>query len=196
MDQSASQIVTSPDGWEYDAATHIYRAGSRIVPGATEILKDAGFSYPNGNMDMGTAVHRATQYYDEGVLDPNSVTDEIYGYLEGWQKFRREKDFKPIRIEEPNVNMALMFGSQLDREGTWNEGKAHVLVEIKKYAPPHFTGLQLSLQDLTLPKLTLPRKRIAVELRSDGDYRIHRYEQEKDKSMALFLVSLYWYKRQ
>lgn len=196
MDREQQTIVEHPDGWVYDAATHIYRAGSRIVPGSTEILKDAGFTYPSGNMEMGTAVHRATQYFDEGTLDPNSVTDEVYGYLEGWQKFKREKDFKPIRIEEPNVNMMLGFGAQLDREGTWNEGKAHVLVEIKKYCPTHFTGLQLALQDLTLPKLALPRKRIAVELRADGDYRIHRYDDEKEKAMALFLVSLYWYKRQ
>jgi hypothetical protein len=196
MDQlKDAETFLKGEGWEFDRGAHIYRAGGRIIPGATEILKDAGFGYPPGNMEMGSAVHLATQYYDQNCLDPKSVTDDIYPYLLAWQKFRHEKKFKPDRIEQPNVNMALGFGATLDREGTWNEGKARVLIEIKKYAPTYFTGLQLALQDLTLPQVTLPRKRVAVELKSDGEFRIHRYDDSHEVGMALWLVSMYWYKK-
>lgn len=201
MDQrtNTGPIITLPNG-KYDHDLHIYRAGGRIIPGATEILRDAGFEYPAGNMDKGKAVHLATQFYDEYTLNPDRygfpvVGDDIYGYLEGWIKFRKETGFVPTRIEEPNINATLCFGATLDREGVVTGNKAHWLVEVKKYFPPPFTALQLALQDLTLPKLSRPRKLVAVELRPNGDYHIYRYDDPNDRQMALFLVSLYWYKR-
>lgn len=181
--------------YRFDHELHIHSFSGKIIPGATEILRDAGFKGPDGNMEMGRAVHIATQYDDEGTLNFASVSDEVYPYLEGWRKFRSETGFKPNRIEEPNINQALWFAAVLDREGTWDKGNAHVLVEIKKYSPPYFTGLQLALQDLTLPTLSLPRKRIAVELKADGTYKIHEYRDANDRSMAIFLVSLYWLKK-
>lgn len=181
--------------WHFDPDTHIYRLGTRIIPGATDLLKDAGFQFPPGNMEMGRAVHLATQYDDQGTLAIDSVSDDVFGYLLAWRKFRAAFDFKPDRIEEPNVNAALCFGTVLDREGTWNQGRARVLVEIKKYAPSYFTGLQLALQDLTLPAVTLPRVRIAVQLNADSTYRIHEYKDANERGLAMSLVSLYWYKR-
>lgn len=178
----------------FDQETHTYTLGQRIIPGATAILKDAGFTYPDGNMEMGNAVHLATRYYDEGTLDISTVSDEVYPYLEAWIKFKLDTHFKPTRIEEPNVNAALMIAATLDREGMWDLGKARVLVEIKKYAPPYFTGLQLAIQDLTLPVLTLPRDRVAVELQASGNYKLHWFKDRNEHSLAIALVSLYWYK--
>jgi hypothetical protein len=181
--------------WHYDPDVHLYRLGPKIIPGSTDVLKDAGFAYPPGNMEMGRAVHIATHYDDERTLDMATVTDDVYGYLMAWRKFREETGFKPDRIEEPNVNVALSFGAVLDREGTWNRGKRRVLVEIKKYAPGYFTGLQLALQDLTLPAVTLPRDRVAVHLMASGDYAIIEYKDPNERNLAMALVSLYWYKR-
>ena len=181
--------------WSYDPDAHVYRLGPKIIPGSTDVLKDAGFQYPPGNMEMGRAVHIATHYDDEGTLDQASVTDDVFGYLEAWRAFRRDTGFKPDRIEEPNVNMAMAFGAVLDREGTWHKSKRRVLVEIKKYAPSYFTGLQLALQDLTLPAVTLPRDRVAVQLNADGSYVIHEYNDKNERNLALAIVSLYWYKR-
>ena len=181
--------------WSYDDDAHVYRLGPKIIPGSTDILKDAGFQYPPGNMEMGRAVHMATQFDDEGVLDPATVTDDVFGYLEAWRVFRRDTGFESDRIEEPNVNVALAFGAVLDREGCWHRGKRRVLVELKKYSPPYFTGLQLALQDLTLPAVTLPRDRIAVQLNADAPYAIHEYNDRNERNLALALVSLYWFKR-
>lgn len=181
--------------YEFDRDAHRHLFSGRIIPGATDLLKDAGFKYPDGNMEMGQAVHLATEFDDKGILDSASVSDEVFPYLEGWRKFKQETGFKPTRIEEPNMNTALCFATVLDREGTWNLGKPRVLVEIKKYAPPFFTGLQLAIQDLTLPALTLPRDRVAVELKNTGNYEIHWFKNKNDRSMAMFLASLYWYKR-
>lgn len=187
--------VVSPKGFHFDEATHIYRLGGRILPGSGEILKDAGFKYPQGNMEMGRAVHMATQFDDEGTLDTQSVTDEVYGFVLAWRLFRKETGFVPNRIEQPNVNSSLMYATVLDREGTWNLGKPHVLVEIKKYPPTYFTGLQLASQDMTLPELTLPRDRVVAQLNADGSYKLHWFKDPNDRAMWMFLVSLYWFKR-
>jgi len=191
--------VVGDDGgammYEFDRDVHVHRIGNRIIPGATDILKDAGFSFPQGNMEMGKGIHLATELDDRGELDESTVSDDIYSYLIGWRKFRADTGFQPTRIEEPNVNVALGFATVLDREGTWSAGKARVLVEIKKYDPPFFTGLQLALQDLTLPQLMLPRERISVQLTPFGGYVIHPFKNKNDRSLAMALVSLYWFKR-
>lgn len=178
----------------FDKETHIYRLGEKVIPGATDLIKQAGFQYPMGNMELGRAVHLACELDDREVLDISSVSDEVYPYLLGWRKFREDTGFKPNRIEEPNINSTLGFASTLDREGTWRLGKAHVLVEIKKYAPTYFTGIQLALQDLTLPQLSLPRDRVAVELKADGDYKIHWFKDKNERDLAFAIVSLFWYK--
>ena len=113
---SGTQIIKG-QGWEYDPVTRICTAGGKILPGSTDILADAGFQYPKGNMDLGKAVHLATEYLDKGILNPRTVTDNVYGYLMGWQKFKKDSEFSPDRIEEMNVNMALGYKATLDREG-------------------------------------------------------------------------------
>jgi hypothetical protein len=185
--------------YEFDRDAHIHRLGGRVIPGSSDILKDAGFSYPAGNMELGRAVHLATEYDDLGELDERTVTDEVLPFLLAWRSFRQENQFKPRRIEESNVNVALGFAATLDREGTWINPKTHtpraVLVEIKKYAPTFFTGLQLALQDLTLPTLTAPRDRVVAQLKPDGTYQIHWFKDPCERNLAMSLVSLYWYKR-
>lgn len=188
------ETVVTPD-FTFDPEKHEYRYKGQIIPGATDILKSAGFQYPEGNMEKGRAIHLATAYDDRGILKPESVTDEVFPFLESYRKFRRDTGFKPDRIEEPNVNPMLMFAATLDREGTMPGQDRRILLELKKFFPPFFTALQLSLQDLTLPKLAVPRDRIAVELKETGGYAIHRYTNPGDKNMAISLVGLYWYKK-
>jgi hypothetical protein len=191
--------------YEFDPLGHVHRIGGLVVPGHTDVLRGAGFQYPSdrmGNsadvqlaMDRGKAVHLATEFDDRGELDERSVDDWMLGYLLAWRKFREETGFKPRRIEEAHGNAELMFGAVLDREGTWKLSKGGVLVEVKKYDPPFFTGIQLCLQDLTLPRLAKPRARAAVRLDADGKYKITHYEDRSEAALASALASLWWYKK-
>ncbi len=178
--------------YSFDPVMHLHKLGEKVIPGATELLRDAGFEFPSGDMAMGKAVHLACELDDLGQLDGSSVSDPIYPYLEGWRLFRKETGFAPTRIEEPHCNRLMAFAAVLDREGVFPSGKK-AIVEIKKYSPPFFTGIQLALQELTLP--SAKRVRMSVELKDNGTYKQHFYTNPNDKNFAMFLPSLYWYKR-
>lgn len=194
-------VISATSGLKQPAFTfqedeHIYRLGSRVIPGIHEILGDAGFEFPSGNMELGTAVHLATELYDLGTLDWKSLSDEVLGYLMGWIKFRDELGFVPVRIEEKLYHPIFLFAGRLDRTGRCKKFKNPMVVEIKKYAPPESVArLQTAAQALLLPRKELPWKRIAVQLTAEGDYRIHHYDDHRDLDRWLSLVDLYWYKR-
>jgi hypothetical protein len=69
------------------------------LPSVTEILKSVGLmpEYWGGDRpaQLGTAVHRACHFDDEGDLDEATVDPEVLPCLGGWRRFKREI---PIRI--------------------------------------------------------------------------------------------------
>lgn len=202
MDTSQQTAVAPEFG--FDEALHLYTLGGRVIPGVTEILKDAGILKfgargseleNNAAMSRGKAVHAACHYMDEDALDWSSVSDECVPYVMAYEKFRTDTGFVPTRIEERMVHETLVFAGTIDREGTWNQSKNRIVLEIKTGVKASWWGLQLSGYDILLPPITKPRNRMAVQLKDNGTYALHPFTDPNDRNMFMSLVALYWWKR-
>ena len=119
---------------------HQYTLDNKPLDGLTSTIAEAGL-IRNGDpwyMTRGSAIHLATEYWDKGSLDEDSVADEIKGYLASWKRFRADQDYQPVEIEYLIWHPELMVGTRIDRlPGP---------LDIKGGVPERWHILQLALQ--------------------------------------------------
>ena len=192
--------------FSFDEATHGYSVDGISVPSVTRTIDHAGLvSYDMvreeillRKSEIGTKVHRACHFFDDGDLDIESLDYRIRGYVEAWIKFRNETGFCPYpgRIEARFVVTinGMTVGLTVDRVGLFR--KQETVVEIKTAAVAQrwwsvqLAGYALGVPDhdgLKCSPMTLfhRRRRIAVQLFADGDYRKHNYEDTRDASVFI-----------
>jgi hypothetical protein len=203
------------DGFTFDQEKHLYRVDGRIVPGHTRVL-DLGGLVPYGAIEpdilerkshVGLEVHTACLFHDESrvfTFDP-----QIKGYIDAWIDFRRQTGFVPLLREYRDIYQinGLKFGMQIDAIGNFAIPRqrsalehTETVVEIKTCTTilPHH-GIQLAAQAAAVvhPVLQSPfarflkRKRIVVQLKPDGRWKIHTFEERSDFeafTSALFLT--------
>ena len=123
---------------------HSFWLGDRRLPSTTQILKHfiPRFQCDEWYLERGKAVHKATELYDKGTLDPESVDPQIEGYVQAWIKFREDYLFEPGSIELQAYHPVYMYAGILDRLGM-SEGK-RVLLDIKSGEPSKSDRLQIA----------------------------------------------------
>lgn len=196
-------------GLTFDEAKHEYRLGvsGPVIDSVTQILKAVGISrygrpgtelFDTPAMQRGKAVHRATELFDKEVLDFATVTDDVMPYLMAWIDFREKTGFQPSLIEQQVFHRIYSYAGTLDREGTMGPNpyvKFHrgqrVVIDIKTGDVEDWTALQLSGYDEALPKVTPRRLRLAVQLKPDGTWRPHRFDDDNDGYVFLSQVTNY-----
>lgn len=128
----------------FDQETHTYKADGVIVPSVTQVIKAAGclpmFAPGDWHMTKGSHVHLATQLYDEGDLDEDTLDPVIVPYLTAYKRFREETDFTPTEIELSLCSQTYGYAGTIDRIGTMNN--TPVLIDIKTGAPYAAVALQ------------------------------------------------------
>jgi hypothetical protein len=203
------------DAFTFDQEKHLYRLPTgRIIPGHTRVLDLGGLVDYNAiapdilehKSELGREVHAATRLHDLGKVF--SFDPRMAGYLAAWIGFREQTGFVPFLREHRGVYQinGLSFGMQIDALGYLSEHDARkqteTCVEIKictTIAPHH--GVQLAAQaagvvhgGLASPLARfLSRKRIVVQLKDDGRWKIHSFDERSDFeafTSALFLT--YW----
>lgn len=123
---------------DFDEPSHVYRLDGRVIPSVTQILAplvDYSMVKPEvleRARQLGQAVHRATELYDNDDLDEDTLSDEVYPYLIGWQKFRRECGFVPLLREARFAHPSLGFAGTLDTVGPVKGELA--VIDLKKMA--------------------------------------------------------------
>ncbi len=169
----------------------------RVVRSVTQVLEDAGISDWSGVPDdilwaaqqRGTMAHRACHYINKGTLDPSTVDEAIGGYVEGWQKFRRDHGFTPtvsehlvyrrITIDDKEVIRPaatdLEIIGQLDTYGYIATKKVgDTLIDIKTGDPTDSWAPQTAAYARAYSvKARFTAKRLVVQLKKTGDYRLH-----------------------
>jgi hypothetical protein len=99
--------VTTLPALQFDAARHVYSRGGRTVPGVTGVIR-ASLGYPFEHVaarvleyaqQRGTAVHRACELDDEGVLDDATIDPRIMPYVVAWRSFRSQYPLTVITAE-------------------------------------------------------------------------------------------------
>ncbi len=188
------QTATYPQGVLTLDDDHVYRLGSKVLPGNTQILKDMGIiDTTYYNMDAawrGTAVHEATALYDEyeGDFHWPSVDSRWVGYVRGWERFILESGFRSSLIER--LVLGVGYGTTIDRLGVLNGRQ--VVLEIKTGTCPKWVGLQTGMQLDACVLQGLARAdcgRVAVELKADGKYKLIQCADPSDRRKAMALVT-------
>jgi hypothetical protein len=138
--------------------------------------------------ERGTAIHFATELYDQGTLDTDSLHEAIVDAVFKWVKFRRETGFEPLFIEKFVRSKVYRFAGRLDRLGYFPEQQLDfgrkvipesiLVLDIKsglnmplKLGPQTAGYRQAALETITIPEQfqDLPVLRMVVQLDSPGD---------------------------
>jgi hypothetical protein len=186
----------------FDEQTHAYSVNGICVPSVTRIIDHAGLvSFDAVRKDIlerkseiGTMVHLATHYYDEGQLDWDSLDDRSRGRTDAWANFRAETGFVPRIIEQPylaTVN-GMTFGLKPDRIGVF--GKCEAIIDLKtsvsieQWCAVQTAGYALGAPDLedTSPITRFHRRRrLVVQLFEDGRYRKYDFSDRNDATVFI-----------
>lgn len=97
----------TPEGLAFDEEHHIFTVNGKVIPSVTTILKKAGMTPDYSFVDpwyaqRGTYVHKATELWEKGVLDEDSVDKEILPYLNSYRSFRTDC---PVKIMGQEVKL-------------------------------------------------------------------------------------------
>lgn len=189
----------------FDPIEHVYRLDGVVIPNVTRILGilDETWRVPAETLraaaELGTAVHAACEYDDLGTLDESSVDADVWGYLEGWRRFRAETGFAPELIEARVFHPKLRYCGTLDRVGTLR-GK-HALLDIKSGAKwashgPQTAAYQAAYEAEGGAHVARVQARYCLYLKSDGRYDLVPQKGKGDLSVFLAALTLTQYKEQ
>lgn len=194
----------STAGFTFDPVTHAYTSDAGLrIPSTTQALKMSGWvdfgmiakDVLENKRGIGEAVHKCAQYFDEGDLDESTVLPEWAGYLDGWKKFVRESKVNILGTEQRSVGAinGMPFGMTYDRLAIVDGEES--LLELKCCANKEtYWGLQLASYDMGLPQCAtaLKRRRYAIQLKKDGDYRLWPFDDLSDYEAFTYSLAVTW----
>jgi hypothetical protein len=170
---------------QFTAEGHVYSLDGRIVPSVTQALALAGIDdvsrVPPHHLKraaaVGTAVHVACEFLDEDDLDIESLDPAIVGYVLGYQRFKEQRGFSPILIEQRGiVSTGLPYGFCLDRIGILDDKE--VLIDIKTASrKQNWWGIQVAAY---AEAVEFKGERMAVHVAKDGSYQLIPHEDAAD----------------
>ena len=174
---------------EFDAPTHVYRHEGRVIPSVTQILRAIeNFDFVKPEIlerarEFGRHAHQATDLFDRGELDEDSLDVALVPYLNGWKKCLLETGMVVTHSEQIVHNARMKYAGTLDKRATW-KGTTW-LVDLKSGGVPRSVGAQTSAYQMALEDK--PRRRLCVQLKPD-DYRLIACDKTTD--FALFTSCL------
>lgn len=175
----ATPVQQQPQHYiELDPETHTYYVDGEPEIGVTSVLHANGLIddrwYTEYGRWRGSAVHKATHYFDDGDIDRRTLDPAIKPFVADWKKFRDDTGFTPTLIEVPLYDPLHRYCGTPDRVGYfgWNkESKdSNVLLDLKAYPNgqiPEWVRYQMAAYG----RLVDPKKvfhRFAVQLTGDG----------------------------
>lgn len=173
--------MTHAEYIEFDPATHTYRVGGKIWPGVNDLLKEAGLIdtrwYTPEAAERGRVAAACIALDLRGELDEATVDPVVAPYLAAARKFVREHGLRAKLVEHRVASMTYEFCGTLDAFGRINRSAYsrhdNALIDWKcgVYQPWHL--IQLAMYATALRTTVATYSRLVVELRDDGDYKLH-----------------------
>lgn len=163
----------------FEESSHSYadRNGSSL-PSVTRIIKEVfqtgSFGHSDDARMRGEAVHRACQLISEGRFKPEQAHSTIEPYAQAWARYVSECGFKSEFWEQPLAS-AYGFAGKPDTFGRLAGGHRAVL-DCKSGSRPVWVLLQLAAYEMLIQENfpdVGPLKKRAVQLLSDGTYKVH-----------------------
>lgn len=193
---------------EFDATTHTYRRNGKIVPSVTQVLKHAGIIddtwYTEASRARGTAVHLACEFHDEGSLDWDNLHPEVLPRVSAWVKLKEDLGIEILASETIHYHETYHYAGKIDRLVLSNTWRSPTLLEFKSGTMPMWAGLQTAGYEKmidTSPWMGAtarerpPLRRVGVELRDDGKYKLHEFKDFLDWNAFVGALSVYNWKR-
>jgi len=169
---------------------HVYHtADGRVVPGVTGIIRSAGLMgdtsyYTEYSRERGTAVHSAIEMLEQNDLDEATVDPVIVPYIEAWKAFKKETGYKSETQEQIVYNPTYQFAGTLDQTGFI--GKHTCILDIKTGAHQRWWALQTWAYNSVAKR----QKRLSVELKPDGKYRMTEHTDKRDLQRFLACLTI------
>lgn len=170
----------------FNPANHEYLLDGVKIPSVTQILSNLKISdYSGINADTlaragvrGTFVHEIIQYYEMGILDVNSIDENLQGYFDAYLKYKKDCKIKksPDFMEKLVYHPTLKYAGTLDQyfiNDKW-------INDIKTGEEQYYNGLQLSaywfamFNDISIK----PNKLTCLYLKGNGNYKLVKYNYE------------------
>lgn len=175
----------------FNETEHIYRLDGVELLGTTKVLSFHGIiNYEwldEWYRDKGNALHKATELWDKGILDEQTIDPQIQGRLGAWKKFRHETGFVPEGIETPSYHPIYRYGVKPDRWGLLN-GKL-TLVEIKPATVEKWHILQRAANRAALVASgIIIQHDINVYLNDNGTYKLSQQSSGRQEAQEFFTL--------
>lgn len=189
-----TSLLTPQTGIKFEHEGHIYTVNDRRILSVNQVLEAAGlqpmFVSPEKLKragDVGMNVHLATELYDKGDLDEDSLDPDIYQQVQAYKKFRKDTKIKiyPDAIERIVYNRMYGYIGTLDRIIRINGNLA--VLDIKSGALAGWVALQLAAYVECLKKRIA---RYALQLKPNGKYNLKRYEDPNDVNVFLSALTI------
>lgn len=191
----------------FDAPTHTYRFGGRVVPSVTQILECAvrfDFITPEqleAAGRRGTYVHQLCELSDLDELDDEVESQgEHWPRLLAWRKFCQDYGPNWSHIETQGYSEAFRFAGTVDRRGVLEKmGADRWVIDIKSSVALGKTwGLQTAAyRQIAIeadPSWAMAR-RATVRLLPDGTYKFDECKSRGDWNVfAAMLTIHHWSK--
>jgi hypothetical protein len=187
----------------FDPVGHFYKLDGKPIVSVTQVLADAGFVdsqwFTTESQDRGTLVHRGIHTHELGLLEDPPA--EFQGYLEAWEKFKRESAFQPFFTEHMMASKTYRFAGTADCLGTFSKVKPDGLpdivefddklavLDVKTGEERPWWRIQLAAYHILCDEPN--RGRYSLRLREDGTYRLTEYPRKTLKEdRQVFLSAL------
>lgn len=184
---------------EFDVLDHEYTLGGRKLPSVTQII---GSQFPLLNIpqaalefarQMGVAIHSACELYDIEKLDWSTLDLKVVPYVKAWQRARDQLNLEIVDIEVATHHRLLFYAGRVDRVIKLN-GVLGVL-DLKRPILNDRAGVQTCAYMHALNTSNYRHGRIvtrfAIQLRSDGSYRLRQYKDESDWSVFTAALTIH-----
>lgn len=177
---------------DFDPVAHRYTLEGRELISVTQVLEAAGFIdtqwYTDEAARRGTAVHEAVQRLHAG--DENPSADLEAGdvpYFDAYLAFQAESGFVVDGSEERVCDALAGYAGTLDLRGRFPRFVGGVdVIDLKTGSVPSWVGYQTAAYARLLTGA--PKRRWALNLRTDGTYRLLPLEARTDE--RIFLAAL------
>ncbi len=178
---------------EFEEKRHIYLLDGQVLPSVTTIMSPLNKALYQGvdesvlraAANRGSAIHSAVENY--ALYRIKDVEPKYSGYFEGFLKFWKENDPKPLATESRLYHRIYRYAGTADLPCVIN-GKS-VLVDYKTSAAVNqmLTGVQLEAYAKAYESHGFKfDEKVIVHLKKDGSYQVVRYAANDAESWEVF----------
>lgn len=181
---------------------HIYRVNRKIVPGVSSLLMEVGLIDENvirfADPSLGSAVHKACELDDNGVLDFDSCQPDVHARLDQWRRFMNDGEFE-VYANEKSLYSKLGFCGTPDRILAI-PGKGYFLADIKTSNVRSIsTKVQLAFYKRLVEEEIGTQLQKVMEVVLDGKSKVPQVivydDLTKEESIMRSILNIHYYKK-